>query len=127
MKKLLLSSVILLTFAVSLLIFNVSCKKEAKAQSSQPIAQQSKIIFIKSVSNEEQIWTANYDGTNQQEINLTLPVGSSIDGISSISPDRKTIFVPVWNGSVDDLYTCNVDGSNLKKIISNTGSNVISY
>ena len=127
MKKLLLSSVVLLTFAVSLLIFNVSCKKEAKAQSSQPIIQQGKIFFIKSVSNEEQIWTANYDGTNQQEINLTLPTGTSIDGISSISPDRKTIFVAVADGSTDDIYTCNVDGSNLKKILSNTGSNVISY
>jgi hypothetical protein len=127
MKKLLLSSVIFLTFAMSLLIFEISCKKEAKAQTSPPTIQQGKIFFIKSVSNEEQVWTANYDGSNQQEINLALPAGSSVDGISSISPDRKTIFVPVWNGSGDDIYTCNVDGTNLKKIISDTGSNIISY
>ncbi|WP_158994305.1 hypothetical protein [Mucilaginibacter sp. L196] len=127
MKKLLLSSVILLTFAVSLLIFNLSCKKEAKAQSSQPLAQQGKIFFIKSVSNENQLWTASYDGSNQQEINLALPTGTSVDGISSISPDKKTVFVAVANGSSDDIYTCNIDGSNLRKIISDTGSNVISY
>jgi hypothetical protein len=126
MKKILLSTIVLTAFSLSIVLFQLSCKKEAKAQSTQSVVQQGKIIFVKS-GTPLSLWIANYDGSDQQEIQLALPVGSSVDGISSISPDRKTLFVPVYNGSGDDIYTCNVDGSNLKKIISNAGSNVTSY
>jgi hypothetical protein len=75
------------------------------------------------------IWTANYDGTSPQKINVTLPSGLAID-ISNlkISPDHKTIFFSVYTPNTNGvsggyyIYACNMDGSNPHQII-NGGTN----
>ena len=82
MKKLLLSSIILLLFSSSILIFQVSCQKEAKADTNN-ITQQNKIIYIKAIlaSNENEIWTANIHTpqcTDWNVIDIVLLLAQSI-------------------------------------------------
>src|SRR5580692_2594824 len=105
MKKILLSTIALTLFAISLLLFDISCKKTAKAQSPTyvlPVAttsklggvipdgttisvdgsgkisavgggsptQAGKIIYLDFASGSTEIWTANYDGSGAQKINI---------------------------------------------------------
>lgn len=127
MKKLLLSSIILLTFAISLLIFDVSCKKEAKAQNNT--TQQSKILYIKSGQTEghNAIYSANYDGSGQEQIPIILPNDLAIDQLNSVSLDKKTIFFTVYNtqtSASSAIYSCNMDGGNVKKLIEDAGETI---
>ncbi|MCB0509036.1 MAG: hypothetical protein KDD21_12135 [Bacteroidetes bacterium] len=121
MKKLLLSSIILLLFSSSILIFQVSCQKEAKADTNN-ITQQNKIIYIKAIlaSNENEIWTANIDGTNQQRVAINFPANYELEddgGSITLTPDNQKIIFAMSVNNVRQVYSCNIDGSNLTKII----------
>jgi len=169
MKKLVLSTIVLLAFSASIILFEVSCHKTVKAQSPNyilPVAtttklggvipdgatisvdatgkistvgtapkQQNKIIYVKNLplaSNPGlyygQIWTANYDGTGQQQINITLPAGLFISytPFVKLSPDQKTIFFSVSDAKADNngtgFYSANIDGTDPKLIMQNDGS-----
>jgi hypothetical protein len=169
MKKLLLSSIVLLAFSASIVLFQMSCHKTADAQSPAyilPVAtttklggvipdgttisvdgtgkisaiaaapkQQNKIIYVKNLPLAGssglyygQIWTANYDGTGQQQINITLPSGMfvSYTPFVRLSPDQKTIFFSVSDAKNDNngtgFFSANIDGTNPKLIIQNDGA-----
>lgn len=70
MKRLLLGSVFMTFFAMSIIIFQVSCQKDAianpESNSITGVTQQDKIIYIKQdeSTNVREIWCANYDGSN---------------------------------------------------------------
>ena len=95
--------------------------------------QQNKILFVKSfVSGQtewSEIWTANYDGTSAQKINITVPSGMTIDGElgPTISPDRQTIFFSMSNTTtnVNHIYSCKLDGTSLTKIVDGTGTSEV--
>jgi hypothetical protein len=88
-----------------------------------------KIIYVKNISGSSpsEIWTANYDGTGQVKINITLPTGIVFgDALQvSMSPNGQKIFFnagpPFQSGAISsvdtDIYTCNIDGTNVVKII----------
>jgi hypothetical protein len=169
MKKLVLSTIVLLAFSASIILFEVSCHKTAKAQSPNyvlPVAtttklggvipdgttisvdgtgkisavaaapkQQNKIIYVKNLPlpgnpslDYGQIWTANYDGSGQQQINITLPTGLFISytPFVRLSPDQKTIFFSVSDAKNDNngtgFFSANVDGTNPKLIIPYDGA-----
>ena len=173
MKKLLLGSVFLTFFAISITLFQASCQKEVVANTetaytlppattttlggvivgqglevttdgtigiaSGNVAQQNKIFFIKSfnVPNTDgysEIWSANYDGSNQQKFNIVLPSGMNVEDLS-ISPDKQSLFITCFyylTGSTSEakfcIFSCKPDGSNLKKIIENDGlSSVVAF
>lgn len=70
MKKLLMGSLALTLFSISIIIFQMSCKKDATAQTNNTsgIIQLNKILYSKNptgTSGNGEIWTANYDGTGQ--------------------------------------------------------------
>lgn len=122
MKKIILSSIVLLIFSISIAVFQVSCQKDATANTDSitGVTQQNKIIYLK--NNKEasttEIWTANYDGSDQKKLNVDLS-GMNPRRIN-ISPDGQNIFIIVFLGVLGDktdIYTCKTDGSNLKKII----------
>jgi hypothetical protein len=167
MKKILLSAIVLTFFALSLLLFEISCKKTAKAQSPTyvlPVAttsklggvipdgttisvdgtgkisavpttlapQAGKIIYIKfgATALDNQLWTANYDGSGAQQINITLPANLALDGDIRISPDHKTIFFTVYPTSgtaVNYIYACNIDGTNVHEVISANSDMQVAY
>jgi len=127
MKKLLLSSIILFLFSASILLFQVSCQKEANAGVINTNAA-NKIVYIKNYRPSgtliNEIWTANLDGSNQQKVNITIPSGKFIDNENvAISADGSKIIISIWDNiasSTGDIYTCNLDGTGLTRIVGNT-------
>jgi Tol biopolymer transport system component len=136
MKKILLSSIILFLFSVSIVLFQISCKKEAVADVAVSSAGGSNlgvILFIKTVQNDKpnlskELWTANYDGTNQKKINITVGTGKIIES-GFLSPDGKIVFVAFQeklsnNDIVINTYSCSPDGNNLTRILGDDNKNV---
>lgn len=141
MKKLFLGSVALLCFSLAILLFQVSCKKEAKADSptTNTTTQKNKIVYVKQfygtggrLYDYGEIWTANYDGTAQTKLNITLPTNVVIAQVEpKISPDGQTIFFNAFltDGTKDisngwSLYSCSTDGSNVKQVVQSSGNTV---
>ena len=138
MKRIILTSAVLLLFALSISIFQISCEQDAIADTDANIGliQLNKIIYTKHSREPEsyEIWIANYDGTSNTKVNIMLPSGVFL-GLGDdvrLSPDGKKIFFtagpPVYfNGftfaETGDLYSCNVDGSNVTKIVDRGGTN----
>lgn len=157
MRKLFLGSIALTAFSIAIIIFQLSCKKTAEAQtnnytlppattstlggvivgnglsvtsngtlsvtSSGGLTQLNKIIFAKLVTGggATEIWTMNYDGSNKTKVNITMPAGQEILFENpKLSPDgTKVIFMGRTTASSnndDDIYICNIDGSNVTKI-----------
>lgn len=95
--------------------------------------QQNKILFVKSFVSEQEewseIWTANYDGTNAQKINITVPADMRIDGELGpiISPDRQTIFFSMSNTTTNSnhIYSCKLDGTNIVKVVDGAGTSEV--
>lgn len=163
MKKLLMGSVALFLFSLSVLLFQISCQKDVHAQTgsyilpvatasslggvivgdglqittagklsvlasqSSGLVQLNKILYVKELPNDVEIWTANTDGSGSQKANIVLPSGLTIvDTDAKMSPDGKTIFFQVDDGTLSYIYSCNTDGSNVKRVIDGTGANWVS-
>lgn len=91
-----------------------------------------KIVFTSDRSGDLELWTMNIDGSNQTQITF----GLGYDGGAFFSPDGKKIVFRASRPSSDsdiieykrllkehlvaptnmEIYTCNVDGSDLKQI-----------
>jgi Tol biopolymer transport system component len=134
MKKLLLGSASLMLFSIAMAIFQISCKKEASAETNTTSTLQlNKIIYSKILRDTGgeykglEIWTANYDGTGQTKVNITLPDGTSFgEGmVPKMSPDGKKVFFtagPSFSSGSGysvrtSLYSSNIDGSGVLAII----------
>jgi len=121
MKKLLMASLILLVFALSILVIQTSCSK-SNAQINSSTSQVGKIVFFKGQGSFSTIWTANYDGTNQVQIPIVLPPNVVLDTDASskslsISPDGQKIFftakdITVSTAQIVSIYSCDINGSN---------------
>lgn len=141
MKKLLMGAIVLSFLALALCLVQISCSK-SNAQQNTPLdnPQLNKIVFMKMPSpntGQNEIWTANFDGTSATQVPIVMPSGMSICGTHGIaqvrlSPDGQTVFFAatstgpnpaVWS----ELYACNIDGSNVRLIVpgSNTGHIVL--
>ena len=121
MKKLLLASIVLLSFSISLLIFDISCKKDAVGQSKSTTTN-GMVVYLKENSSQTwEIWSINYDGSGKAKINLVPPAGLSIYGDAvRISPDGKTLFLDLSDSGGVYLYSSNIDGTNLKMLDSSS-------
>lgn len=124
MKKLLMSSAVLITFSLAIIVFQMSCKKEVLAQTSSS----SLVIYSKgSSSGNSEIWKANIDGSNQQKLNIILPSGYTLNvngdgGQLVFTSDKQKIILKAGNGTSNSLFSCSVDGSNLTKIVDGIGT-----
>lgn len=156
MRKLLLGSVALTFFSFSIILLQISCKKDViadtlnyilpqattsvlggvivgdgltvssngtlsiKPTSGGTSSKRNKIIFGRS-NRADEIWTANYDGTNQTKLNFVLPAGLELDGegLIKLSPDGETVFFNVKKPGAGAyyIYSCKIDGSQLTKVI----------
>jgi len=127
MKKLLLSSIVLFLFSIAMILFQFSCKKEAKAQQQNSSSQYlNKILYVKNdmSGNTFEVWIANIDGSSSQKIPVNLPSGLYFGGNVYLTPDGKKIVFTVGTENAKSkgiyIYTCNIDGSSLAKVIDNT-------
>ncbi|MBC9931037.1 TolB family protein [Chitinophaga qingshengii] len=119
MKKLVLGSFALLLFSASMLVFQISCKKSADAET--PVSVPAKVVFLKYVDNAEEIWLMNYDGSAQTKVNVTLAAGQHFGEEVRVSPNGQKLFFTVYTFSTpgvnkEDIYSCDLDGKNLKKL-----------
>ncbi len=164
MKKLFLGSIALTVFSIAMLIFQISCQKTVDAQqgannyvlppatttnlggvivgqgltvstngtlsvnttsSTTGLQQLNKIVYRKQDGSVDEIWTANYDGTNQTKINIILPTGI-VFGESMrpfLSPDGKMVFFTAGANIADaSIYSANIDGTNVTKVLDAGGS-----
>ncbi len=127
MRKLLLSSIVLFLFSASILIFQVSCKKEVNADiPSVAQCDDSKQLCKILYEGEDKFWLMNYDGTDKQKLNIPLPSGETAIESVKLSPDGQRIFfvtVQELKGATSypyeyfHLYSCKLDGSDVKKIL----------
>jgi hypothetical protein len=121
MKQILKSSMVLLVFSAAMLIFQMSCKKDAQATTSTSTTTQlNKIIYTRRFAGSyAEMWTANYDGTNQAKINIAMPTGFVVGDNARLSPDGQTIIFEGYDSTnyITHIYSCNVNGSNVHKII----------
>jgi len=140
MKKILLSTIVLIAFAFSIILFDLSCKKTSQAQNlaTTTPAQQGKIIYLKNFYGSGtqdydygQIWTANYDGTGAQQISITLPANMVIALVApKVSPNGKTLFFNAFltSNNADsgnwNIYACNIDGSNVHQVATDASKSV---
>ena len=130
MKKLLLGTLVLLAFNGAILITQISCKKEATAQTNPPpsdgLKQLNKLLFVKTLNANNsatatgEVWLSEIDGTKPTKVNIVVPDGSRIVS-AKLSPDGKTIIFGtiVRNDTAQEggVYSCSVDGSNVKKLM----------
>jgi len=95
--------------------------------------QPNKLLFFKRrkgyyATNWEEMWIANYDGTNAQKVNIVAPAGMSVDLDSdpTISPDGQRIFFGMKETSTGSthIYSCKSDGSNLIKVVDGNTSDL---
>jgi len=134
MRKLLLGSAVLCIFAISIALVQVSCSKSKATPLDQP--QVGKIIFMRESAGARQLWIANYDGSNQSQVPINLPVNVSFDqnvttASHSISPDGQTIFFTavesVGGASILNIYSCDISGSNIRVVIPGVSGAEASY
>ncbi|WP_304068277.1 hypothetical protein [Pedobacter glucosidilyticus] len=137
MKKLLLSTVVLFLFSASILIFQASCKKEANAQQSGN--EQSSVILYK-IADESlpnnvtsaEYWVVDINGQNKRKIPINLPTNLVLHSGSNghlVNGGKTLIFTVTDKEETQDdpriyyIYSCALDGSNLKKVIDYTSTN----
>lgn len=130
MKKIIKTSFVLLFFAASISIFQLACDTEADALPAlaSDVKPAQLLIYFKYNDQTEnlELWSANYDGTNKKLI-FTPPVNTffSSDRKLNVSPDGTKIYLSLnfypngVNGTVrlSGIYSINIDGSNLTKLI----------
>ena len=127
MKTLFKSSVLLLLFSFSLLVFNLSCEKESIAQNTSTSIQNLGIlVFSKAGDKANEFWTSKYDGSGQIKITIAsiTSTGEIVKDNIQISPDGKKFFFiantnPTNPSSMDAIYSCNIDGSGVIKLVDN--------
>ena len=138
-----MSTMVLTAFSLSIILFQLSCKKQVDAAttSNTSTTQQNKIIYLKDIYggspgcnayDSAEIWTANYDGTSQQKINITLPTGYVIvlGQMVKVSPDGKTIFFDAFSPGNNypttstpwSIFAANIDGSNAHLVVQGTAT-----
>lgn len=126
MKKLLLSSVVLFLFSASILMFQMSCKKEAKADNlsviQNDVKQLGKILYTTGPLSDIKVFMCNYDGSDKQQINLTFPEGIVFFNSLYLSPDGKKIFSSISTGTSTNskiqIYSWDIDGGNRKLVMT---------
>ena len=122
MRKLLLSAITLFLFSISISLFQLSCSKDTVAKTNEVTLD--RFAYVKVVYPEGptliEVWTAKFDGTDQQKVNINVPDNSYISDVR-FTPDGEKLIMRIRfsdsNNYWDGIYTCNIDGSNFKKII----------
>jgi len=125
MKKLLMGAIVLSSFAISLMLVQISCSKSTAQASSISLTQLNKITFTRQdISGNMQLWTANYDGTNAIQIPVALPANVTISGDVAasavrLSPDGQVVFFLAYDNTstVSSIYSCNINGSNVQLVV----------
>jgi hypothetical protein len=126
MKKLLLTSLTLFLFSASILMFQMSCSKDANAGNSggSGTLGQGKFLMIKSESSPAQFAIIDKNGT-ESIITPNLPAPfNSIDG-KYFGTDGNVIFFQAYDDGSSNpsqkysVFSCDMNGGNVKNLNKN--------
>jgi hypothetical protein len=126
MKRILLSSFVLLLFSAAIITFQLSCTKTVLANdgNGNKSNDDNAILYLRQnpIAYAE-LWSVKQDGTNDHRIVVQLPVGWILQPYSTArisEKNNKIIFtaggVDQNNGNIMAFFSCNLDGSNTVKI-----------
>jgi hypothetical protein len=119
MKKLLITSATLFLFSASILMFQISCSKDANAGNSggSGIMSQGKVLILKSsAQGSSQFATIDKNGI-ETIITPNLPAPYSYISKNRYTTDGNTIyFVAIGANVTSSLFTCDINGSNVKNL-----------
>lgn len=136
MKKLLLGAAALLAFSTAIVLTQMSCGKDASAQTNINTGQINKILYVKKVDlsipggSHSELWMCNYDGTGHVKIPVVMPANSGVIE-AKLSPDGQTVFFREQNNPKDAdgqnncVYKCSIDGTGLVKLFGSDQSDNI--
>lgn len=123
-----------------ILFTQISCQKTV-AQANEPVRSANVILYSKSstaqvgsatdssgnpiLTSTYDFYLANIDGTNQRKIPIALPAGLYVMQEGYLTADGHAIVFSVRNNPPTQyplgwqyyIYSCSIDGSNLKKLI----------
>ncbi|MBL7887327.1 MAG: hypothetical protein JNJ52_11300 [Flavobacterium sp.] len=115
-------------FIVSGIVFQISCSNSEDNLTEN--TQSNKILFYRSNATGNGFYLSDYDGSNEVHIPVTLPTGSFITTTTvspHLSPDGTKFFFVVIDSANNsqDIYSCNVDGTNLQQVVTSGQSGII--
>ena len=137
MKKLLLGSILLTIFSLSVILFQISCQKTVLAdgseQPSPSVALLSKpVITVNTVQNGvDSLGNPKYNQTEFTTLELYIVNENGLNKLNVSLPDQEFIWLnarlsnngkTIMFGSIHKtrgytgVYSCNIDGSNLRKV-----------
>jgi hypothetical protein len=122
MKKIAYSTIILLLFSISMILFQISCRDEAVAQLTG-VSFEPKYRFLYTYhddkTNDTEFWTAKHDGTDKKQIPITLPSELTFSGPSGrLTSDGETLIFTVKDANnIKYIYSIFTNGTDLKMIV----------
>lgn len=134
MKKIFNGAVVLLFFGMALTIVELACQKTV---ANVPVIGFDKLVYYKRGPLGSELWTCNFDGSEDKKIPIQLPANYQIIAGDSAPVQRSTdgqrfAFVAVdftlTTGEYPRYeYTCKIDGTDLRLIKAINGIPSITY
>lgn len=111
-------------FVLSGIVFQISC---SNSDDSATNVQTNKLVFYRANGSGSGFWICDYDGSNQTAIPVVLPSTILITTTTvapHLSPDGQKLFFEgiVSSNNTQNIYSCNIDGSNLQEIVTSSTS-----
>ena len=142
MKKIIQAIFALLVIGTFILATQISCQKSnAQTSGTSTFSSPGLVLYDQQVTASvtvpldsgrtenvtvysRQYYITNIDGSNPRQIPITLPSGLYTQGGGRLTVDGKTLVFPVSNqsGVQQALYSCIVDGSSLKQVVTGTST-----
>jgi hypothetical protein len=139
MKKFIYGIFVLMILFIFIMMTQISCEKTVAQQNTSLRESSVDLILLKKDSRIEvaapdsigkpptkttvfinEYYTMNLDGSDLKKIPINLPTGLYVWGGGRLTQDAKTIVFNVIGGSSQEvgsyIYSCSLDGSNLKKL-----------
>jgi hypothetical protein len=125
MKKLLMATICLSVFAISLSVIQISCSKIEAQNSTNNTTSFNKILYKETIYNGTnpsiiRYSIINYDGSGVQHLNIPFPPGFRVPsyGQASLSPDMQKIFFIGFETAhpTNGIYSCDTSGANFLRI-----------
>ena len=118
MKKLIYSTIALCCFTLAIVLFQISCQKDAVAKSNS--TGQNKFLYTLQTGSENSLWISNNDGSNRQQIPITMPSTYSIIGIGKLTVDGTTVIFTGFNSSNFAVFSVSINGGTALKLFDTT-------
>ena len=121
MKKLLMGTICLALFAITLSLVQISCSKTEAQNSTSQVTSINKILYKEVMPGMLRYSIANYDGSGIQHLNIPFPAGfvTSTTHNPVLSPDGTKIFFEGRETANLNygIYKCDTSGANFMRII----------